>query len=140
MAEGSEKMNKVKVLATFLVPFLAIMLVWNVIAPEWREIPASISVDNTTIGFDVNTTSLTFGRVFMTGTSQREMLISNMDDYDKVARFTVEGDIAKFVTVPPEMIARANANTSVGMTAIVPFGTPLGNYTGKVVVFLRRAI
>jgi len=132
-------MDKLKTVATFAVPLLMAMLLYFFIAPEFREIPMSIRVSNY-IGFDVNTTALTFGTVYLSGSSTREMLVSNEDNYDKTAQFTVEGDMKSFVTAPKDTLVKAGTNTSVPMRADVPYGTPVGNYTGRLVVFLRRAI
>lgn len=132
-------MDKPKAVTVFAVPLLLFLLLYFFIAPEFREIPASLRVGEV-IGFDVNTTALTFGTVYLNGASQREMVISNEDSYDKLAHFTAEGGISTFLVLPEDLLVRANTNTSVMMRAEVPFGAPLGNYTGKVIVFLRRAI
>ena len=106
---------------------------------QTNELYMSLSVGEH-VGFDVNTTAVTFGTVLPGGVVQRDLTITNTDGYDKVASFSVEGNISRFVRPPADALAKAAANTSVGIKAEVPQDTTFGEYTGKLRVTLRRAI
>lgn len=112
---------------------------WAWLSPETLELEMSIKVGDH-VGFDVNTTRITFGTVPQGGISVREVVITNTADYDKIAHFGVDGNISSFVTLPADTLVKANRNTTISAKAKVPVGSPYGEYTGKFKVFLWRAI
>jgi hypothetical protein len=128
-----------KAILIALLALSALVSAWLWLTPEAMTMEMSLSVGNY-VGVNLNTTQLTFGTVPPTGASQRDVAISNTADYDKAALFTVEGDMSRFVRPPAETVVKAHSNIFVPVKAEVPAGTEYGNYTGKLRIFLRRAI
>jgi len=112
-----------------------LLFLW--VAPEWKELKMSLQVASR-IGIDVSQTEITFGTVPPGGTVKREVIISNMNEYDKIAHFSVEGEIKNFVKAPEDIIIGGERNVSIVVEAKVPKDAKFGNYTGELKIFLRR--
>jgi len=131
-------MRTLYVLASAIVLIMAVT--WFVlILPEFREVPMSFHVGDR-VGFNLNTTALTFGTVYPGGSSTRNLTIYNQDNYDKTAYLSAEGDMASLVKFQAEVPVPAESNVQVNITATAPAGVAYGNYTGTLKVFLRKAI
>ncbi|MEM5814606.1 MAG: hypothetical protein QXD77_02215 [Candidatus Aenigmatarchaeota archaeon] len=107
--------------------------------PETTELQMSLTVGGR-IGFDINTTALTFGTVPPGGASSRDVIVENKDAYDKTASFSAEGSISRFVKLPPNIRIKAFSNATASVRAEVPANAEPGNYTGRLLIHLRRAI
>jgi len=133
----NKKTLKYAVITVAVATALVLTYVW--LAPYTIEMDMSVGVGNYT-GFDVSTDRVTFGTVMQSGISHRDVILANNDNYDKMANFAVEGNIKEFAIVPASQLAKANANTSIPVTASIKSFTEYGNYTGKLKISLRRAV
>lgn len=123
----------------FLIPLLLSMSIYLLVMPEFREIEMKVRVGNYT-GVDVNTTALAFGTLYGGGTSNRTLIITNADNYDKVALIGAGGEMAGFVYFINETRVPAGMNATVNIWAQPPADAEPRLYTGMLKVFLRRAI
>lgn len=137
------RLSKRHVIAAVFTGTLALIFLFYALCvflePQTIKMEMRLSVGKE-VGFDINTTAVTFGSVPPSGTSTRDVVISNTDGYDKAVSFGVEGAISGFVKPPKETAIRANSNATVSVRAEVPPGAESGNYTGTLKIFLRRAI
>lgn len=133
------KFNKKATAAAVLAAVIFSFAFWAWSSPEAMEIGMSMNVGNH-VGFDVNTTLITFGTVPQGGNSVRDVVITNNDDYDKIAHFSAEGAIKDFIQLPPDTLVKANQNKTVNAKAVVPWGAKYGEYTGKFKILLLRAL
>ena len=133
------KFNKKAMVIAVLVAIAFSFAFWTWISPETLEKDMSINVGGN-VGFDVNTTFITFGTVPQDGISIRGVIITNNDNYDKLARFSADGNISSFIQLPPDTLVKAHQNTTVNAEAVVPWGAKYGEYTGKFKILLTRAI
>ena len=131
----NKKATAVAVLAAIVFSFAF----WTWSTPETVEIGMSLNVGGN-VGFDVNTTLITFGTVPQSGIAVRDVVITNNDNYDKIARFSAEGTIRDFIQLPPDTLVKANQNKTVNAKAAVPWGAKYGEYTGTFRILLMRAI
>lgn len=137
--EVKEKKKRRYLLAIPIIIAIILILLFIWIAPEWKERNMSLQVADT-IGIEVSYVEITYGTIPPGGTARREVVITNLNNYDKIAQFSVEGTIRDFVVVPGDVVVGAGGNVSLDMVANVPAGAEFGNYTGKFKIFLRRAI
>ena len=113
--------------------------VWNWMRMETMELGINLKVGGN-IGFDVNTSLVKFGTVPQGGIAVREIIITNKDGYDKTAHFAVEGDAKGIVEIPADKLVKADGNTTISVTARVPWDAKYGEYTGTLKIFLWRTI
>lgn len=139
MLEEKKKKRRRYILILFILLFLFAILLFVYIAPEFKELDMSLRVADK-IGIDVSYTEITFGTIPPSGTATREVVVSNLNDYDKLVQFSIEGTIRDFVDTPADRLLKANENISVNVVASLPPDAEFGNYTGKFKIFLRRAI
>lgn len=84
------------------------------------------------VGYDINTSLLTFGRVLAGSTGTRKVLLENSRDFDVVANILISKSISGFIFSSSHVIIPSNEVVEVSFTLIVPKDTELGNYTGKI--------
>ena len=85
------------------------------------------------IGFDLNTTALTFGMVTSGGTSSnREIIITNADLLQKVEIYG-QGEIFDWIIIPESsFIIEPNTNKNISFSISVPDNVSFGEHTGKI--------
>lgn len=103
---------------------------------EIMEIDSNIIVSDK-LGFDLNSTSLTFGNVLAGGSSSREITIKN--DYGFPIQVYIEGkgEIKEFI-IPHKEEIKTGGREKISVTALVPENTKFGKYAGKVIVNIKR--
>ena len=101
-------------------------------------VEASMEVSDQ-VGFDVNDTALTFGKVVPGTSSTRSVVIANGHAFPVVVRVDVLGGISDFVASSDEVMLAAGEERSLGMTVSVPSGAVPGVYEGVVEFVLYRA-
>jgi len=103
---------------------------------EVRELYASIIVSDK-IGFDLNSTALTFGSTFRGGSSAREINIENSFGFPIEVEIHGKGDMEKFVR-PSRHYIDKDEKKSIQIAAFVPEDTEFGKYEGNVEISLIR--
>lgn len=105
---------------------------------EIRELYASIIVSDK-IGFDLNSTALTFGEVIQGGSSTREISIEN--NFGFLIEVYVYGDngMENFI-IPAKERMEKDEKKSIKITAFVPEDTEFGKYEGKVIIKIKKSV
>ena len=104
---------------------------------EINKIDSSIIVAEN-IGFDLNKSMLSFGKVFPGGSSSRIMSLTNNFDYETEVSIYGVGDIRYFIESKVELID-PGVIKKINIVAIVPDKTDFGIYEGKVIIEVRKS-
>jgi len=104
---------------------------------EVKQIDSSIIVSNK-IGFDLNSTSLTFGSVFPGGSSLRTVNFDNKYGFPVIVEIYGEGDMERFILEKKEKII-SGENRKIEITATAPENIDFGEYIGKVVFIVKKS-
>jgi hypothetical protein len=132
----SEK--EITALCVALAVIILAFSVYYLIPTDTMEMDMSVTISNH-IGFDVNTSAITFGTLMPDSFASRDVTVLNPDNYGKIAHFTAEGNITRLVTLPPDTPITANGNLTVNIRASAPSDAEKGYYEGKLIISLRRA-
>lgn len=99
----------------------------------------NVEVTQDQIGFDVNSSALTFGKVAIGGTSTRS--ISGYNPYPHTVRIkhSANGSIASFMQYDSLKIVQPYEHFSYPISVFVDVNSSMGNYSGDISVFLLRA-
>jgi len=93
--------------------------------------------DDGITGFNIDTDALHFGSMSAGSGSQRELVINNVEEEIKV-QIIKKGTMATWVTNPNNILVKKGHGYNITFHMTVPQGTPLGNYTGEVIISLRK--
>jgi len=88
-------------------------------------------------GFDVDTRGLIFGAVGDGMGGQRKIIISGVEE-DSFVRITKSGKMAPWISHEEDFFLEKGEEKELEFNLLVPAGTPIGNYTGKVTLTLFR--
>ena len=129
------------VLVIFIMSFLIFLftLYLNyVLVLEKKEITTTLNVGNS-IAFDLNDTDLTFGTIVSDSSSQRNLIIENNYDFPIKLEFDVKGDIKRFLILDKIVYLDIGEKKSVGINALTLVEEDVGNYSGKIIITVRKA-
>ena len=131
-----------------LIYFLLVLSIISIAVSFWiffhrplevRELDVMFIVANDAVGFDLNNTALTFGKIPQGGSGTRKVIIDNMRSYAVEVRIFVSEDIASFVAVPENLYLPAFENATFSVMVSVPDDIREGNYTGRIRLETYRA-
>lgn len=97
---------------------------------------AFVTEDST--GFDVNTSSITFGSIVIGGTSTRTILVNNSYSFPIRVKPQVTGEISKIITYD-DFIVQPYQSSKFHLTVSADSLDLLGNYSGNINLKLLRA-
>ena len=122
--------------AILIIAFLFISL-----SPvEVREFQMSVGVGSG-VGIDVGTEDLTFGTLLPSATAERPIILVNNDAQSKFVRAKFEGELAQWATISENnFILLGNEEKTIKAILEIPKDAPVGDYTGKLIITLRRLI
>jgi hypothetical protein len=111
---------------------------------EKQEIIFSFGVSDKA-GIDLNKTILSLGNVIPGGTSlSRGFEITNYHDFpviaDVYAKCNQNADMSKFLDFEKQVKIPSKESYRILVVATAPKGEPYANYTGKIVVVLKKDI
>ncbi|MBI2139984.1 hypothetical protein HYU14_03600 [Candidatus Woesearchaeota archaeon] len=130
-----------------LVPALLLsavffFLTWRTISGvDSYSLPMSLTVSDrlNIVGFDVNTSALTFGRMGRGASSQRSIIITNAESRGREVWLSAEGPLAPWVSLSRNhFILQGNAQEEISATLYVPTDALPSNYSGKVNVLFKK--
>jgi hypothetical protein len=113
---------------------------WYLISIETREVKFQVTTDNV-IGFDLNRTVITFGKVQQGGAASRNTNISSR--VPAIAHIRIEPPaLAEWLSTPQYIIPlEPDRPYQASFTLDIPENATPGNYTGSVtVVFTRKML
>lgn len=99
----------------------------------------SLEVTQDKIGFDVNSSAVTFGKIALGGTSTRSISGYNPYPYDVRIDYSAEGSIASFIKDDSFKIVQPYEHFSYSLSVFAETNASIGNYTGNISIFLLRA-
>ena len=98
---------------------------------------ASVNVTDG-IGFDINSTALTFGNVVKGGSSNRNINLLNDYPFPVVAVIRVDGDISPLLNYEDAVGIKSNESKKLSFNVIAPVSYDENFYSGNVTVELYR--
>ncbi len=104
---------------------------------EVRVLDVGFIVGNK-MGFDLNSSSLTFGIVLPGSAGVKTVLIENNYDFPVKLRVLVSKELGDFIFSDSEIIILSKGVVPVDFTLILPAEIALGNYSGKLMFEFRK--
>jgi hypothetical protein len=92
------------------------------------------------IGFDVNTTALTFGKMPRGSSSMRSIKLDNTYDFPVRAVFIPAEDVKDLLTLPPTLYMSPHSSEEVAFVLTVPLNYSFGNYSSSLSIVFYRSI
>jgi len=141
MVRKKEK-NKLSLVIFILILSLVLFLVAlfygdNVL--EEKKIYSTLLVGSP-LGFDLNNTTLTFGRIPQGSSVKRDIFISNNYEFPIVARLSSLGNISEFLIFDSEFFLDIGEQENVTINTIsIPYEIPDGDYSGNIVIKFTKA-
>jgi len=103
---------------------------------EQKKIYASLTVDDH-YGFNLNPPNLTFGMLMPGSSAKRDLIIENKYNFSIRVKIIPKQDMEKFIEIQEQVIPK-NKTEKITILAYVPADTLYGNYSGEVVVIVRK--
>ena len=129
----------VVLLAVSIIIFLSAIFMFKAPVLETKEVYASLGISEIT-GINVNNTALTFGNI-MSGTSaSRNLIFTNNYGFPVRLEIKAEGNISRFLIFERYTYVKLNEAKEIGINAIVPAGEKYADYSGKILVTIKKAI
>ena len=82
---------------------------------EEKILPASVNITMNNIGFDLNSSALTFGKIIPYGDSTRNVIFQNNYEFPIIVEIESEGEIKKLISFEKEF------NFEINETKKIPF-------------------
>ncbi len=143
MSKKQRRDKKILLIILIIILFFVIILntsLFNQLSEivEIKEIEASIIVSDK-VGFDLNSTALIFGKVLPGGSSSKFVDFENNFGFPVEIYIYGEGEMKKFITPFKEKIEKGGKK-NIKISAFVPLDAEFGNYSGKVVIKIKKNI
>lgn len=94
--------------------------------------------DKVGLNVDVETSKLNLGIVPPGGSVKREIVLVNNGTEPFMGSVVTKGKIAKFLLIEKEFILENDGPTRLSLIAKVPSDTRVGNYSGQIIIVLRK--
>ena len=143
------KNNKI-LLAISLCLFVFVAIIFSIVilqnSPYWfglekKTFYASVYVNESSGGFDLNATALTFGKIRFGGDSaSRSIVLNNNHNFPIIAEISSSGSISQLINHEKEVYSESGENLKIGFTVITKNDTPVGFYDGYVTIKIVPAI
>ncbi len=105
---------------------------------ETKTIEARFEVGKS-IGFDVNSSGLIFGRLTPGSSASRTVEIENNYEFPIRINILISPELEGYVCAEPKYVLDAGELKKISFSASVPEDAKSGNYTGKVLFEFRKA-
>lgn len=122
---------KLVVLGILLILIIFSFYIWVSRPLKVETLDVFFSVGGT-LGFDLNTSLLTFGRVLPGGSGTRKVFIENDYDFDIVVDISISNNMSEFIFSVPQVIILSNEKKGISFSLAVPEDCEFGNYSGKI--------
>lgn len=103
-----------------------------------KEYDVRFLVEGGTVGFDLNTSALTFGKISPGGSGTREIIFENNLDEMIEIEILATKSIASFLDYQPIYSIPAKNNVTIPITVVVPENAEEGEYIGKIRIRAKR--
>lgn len=105
---------------------------------ETREINASVELTKDLGGFDLNSSALTFGKITLGGSVVRNLLFDNGYSFPVKLKIEVKGEITDLLVFQDSYDVKSGESISIPFTVVAKEDSPLGNYSGIVIVQMYK--
>ena len=93
------------------------------------------------VGFNLNKDRLHFGRMPIGGSGTRYITLENTENFRIEIRISSEGEIREFfIAEPNPVVLEPGEIANVNLTVNAPSSASPGNYTGNVLIDVRRKL
>mgnify|MGYP001618538451 CR=1 FL=1 len=93
------------------------------------------------IGFDLNSTALTFGMIPSGGSASRDITLQNIHNNSVKIQIYITGYIKDFISASENnFILNDNESKNITFTVAAPKNTPSNSYDGNVIFLMRNPI
>lgn len=124
----------------FLVLVLASLFLFVFSKPlQVKEFDFSFIVEEGIAGFDVNTSSLTFGKLSPGNSEVRSVLIENNYEFPVEVNILITKEFMNLFSVESGFIIQPRGTLSVPITLSIPENLDEGNYNGKIKFEIYRS-
>lgn len=127
------------IICIIVILFCIILIVGLYDSKPYKEYTFDVEfLVNDTIGFDVNSSLLKFGRITPGSTATRTIIIDSNYDFPLFVTVLTSNNLKGLISSKDNLTVPANSNLSLDLTLSVPSDYKFGFYTGKVKINLRR--
>src|SRR3989344_5075612 len=131
MDEVKVKYFSYGLLAFSILLFIFSLFFTNSSISSW-EVYASVNVSRNTLGFDVNESALTFGKVPSGSIVSRNVIFANTYEFPVMLDIKAEGDISQYLDFQERILVDSNKQEAIGFTLNIPEDMGEGFYDGHV--------
>lgn len=124
---------------TSLSIFLFTFYLKSSIILEKKEIAAALSV-NQIASFNLNKTALTFGTIPPGSSASRNLTLENNYNFPIKFDFRAKGNIKEFLVFDKVIYLEKGEKKSIRISTIIPNNQDYGNYSGKILVTIKKSI
>lgn len=127
------------ILITILISFSSTSLFYiYYVIQDVQELDMKMRIGDV-VGFDINTSVISFGTIPKKGSSQRPVILQNLENKPLRAHIKKSGEMAKWVYISEEnFILQPNEKKELIFTVIPSEDTEKGVYQGKVKFVFTR--
>jgi len=133
-----ERKNSYLMLALALVLFLFSIWMW-VSRPLKTDVLKVEFAVGETLGVNLDSSSLNFGRVTLGGSAVRNVNIENNYGFPIKIKIFADKNIAEFITTEPSLVLQTGESLKLPVTLQIPEDMDFGNYSGKIKFEYRKA-
>jgi len=126
----------------FFLGFLALVFaIWvnHSLVIKTMEIPAVLEVGKVS-GFNLDNSTFSFGTITPGTTSSRMFQIENNYSFPIVAKISSKGNISRFLIFENKVKLPSQEKKIIPIATIYPMEEDYGNYSGEIIVILKREI
>lgn len=146
----AKQKNKLMLIVS-IVLFVSIVLLFSIALlkyyPYWfglekRTFYASVYVNESSGGFDLNATALTFGKIRagLEDTASRGIMFDNKYDFPVIAIISSEGEISPLLNYEKEVYVAGGESIKIGFSVSAKNDTLVGFYDGYVKIKVVPAV
>ena len=90
-------------------------------------------------GIDVNSSALSYGKIVPGTSVLRKVILNNNRDVPIEASIMASEEVRPFLSFESPVFLEPGKNLSIPVSATVPFGMPVENYSGKLFFKIKEA-
>ena len=141
MANPKNLKNKIIVLLFIIsiLVFLFTLYTNSLLVLEKKEIPVFLKVGEVA-AFNLSATELSFGTITPGSNARRNITLKNEYDFPVKFEFRAKGDAKKFLLFEKRIYLETGEIKSIEIKVIIPKNEEYGDYSGKLIISIRKTI
>ena len=125
----------IAVFAISIMVFLPVIFLTRTI--EGKDVYVKLEVSSIS-GFDLNSSSLTFGAIMPGNSVSRNLIVENSYDFPVKISISASGEIEPFLRFEKITLIKIGEKKKIGITASIPDNAEYGKYEGMIKVKIKR--